>query len=359
MEWSAFDPQAGTAFSVRGARNLSGSRAARRRRVEPDRRDGLVPLPGWLLAASPSLPFDVFIVADKGPILYAARGAPSEPLERRLAGGLGLWAAPLTPDRYVSLLVGAIARSADPHLGSPPERAQRIRRGLRTLIDLAGGGETGLHRVVGSDAEARRAASAGVIAAAGIIGPLLEDDQLARSLLAVGGEGVPTDPAVERSIDGAIYAVLLSRRVARRFDDAVAWPFLAAMLLRDLSILRRAPSSGLLERHPLDAAALLRPFLGRHPMALGAVARHHERPDGSGYPNRLGIDELNDLDVVGAAADAIAGALPRIGMGSLRSTEALAITRFVIGRRFPAEITAAVEGLVVEFGPIGGRQRPA
>jgi HD-GYP domain-containing protein (c-di-GMP phosphodiesterase class II) len=47
-----------------------------------------------------------------------------------------------------------------------------------------------------------------------------------------------------------------------------------------------------IRRHPVDGDALLRDLGGFSPAVLRLVRHHHERLDGSGYPDRLAADEL-------------------------------------------------------------------
>ena len=54
------------------------------------------------------------------------------------------------------------------------------------------------------------------------------------------------------------------------------------------------------ERHPLRSYEILKDFKGLDPMVLIAIAQHHERRGGVGYPNQLSIGEIHRLsEIVG------------------------------------------------------------
>lgn len=310
-------------------------------------------------------PADLFVVGSSKPVLYAPRGAPTASLRDRLARGLVLWSEPLASDRLVSILLAVLAQAVDDRFGPPATRGHRVRRLLVAVYDVAREGSSGEPQARQAPTptgivRARQAAAAGLVGAASIVEPLVSDPTLVRAVLSAQS-GVPSPPtAVERSIDGAFYARLLAARLGLLgADSSMGRLLLAGMFVRDLSTLgvaRRHPLSG---RHPLDAADLLAEIVGRESAGVRLVARHHERPDGTGYPRGLGGAELTDLDLVAAAADALVGALPPTGPAVRSPAEALAMVRFVMGRRFPAEITKAVGEIVAEFGPSRSPQRPA
>ena len=348
---------------VHGSRTATSATAGRRSRPrtiasgEPTATAGLVPLPASLLAASPWSPTDTFVLGPRGPILYAPRGAPTEPLLDRLARGLVLWGAPVTADRLVPGLVSAIARAADRRLGPPSLRAGIVRGALRALVGLARGAGPATVAAPGETTTgARRSAAAGLVAAAAILRASLGDRTLVGAVVdGPARRGTPSDPIVERAIDGSCYAAILADRLAVARDPAEVDALLAGMLLRDLALAEASTPPGEATRHPLEAAATLRSWLPERATVIRIVVRHHERPDGSGYPAALRGEDMTDLDLVAAAADAIASALPPAGPAALSAREAAAVVGFVVGRRFPAQLAAAASETIAELAGSPGK----
>jgi diguanylate cyclase (GGDEF)-like protein len=120
---------------------------------------------------------------------------------------------------------------------------------------------------------------------------------------------------------------------------------------------------GIVERHPQIGYRMLE-SLGVHPMSTW-VLHHHERWDGSGYPDRLAGENIPLAARVLSVADAFdAMTRARAFRGQPRSTvEAVAELRRCAGTQFDPEV---VEALVAELsesrrdaavtGPAGGRR---
>ena len=53
-----------------------------------------------------------------------------------------------------------------------------------------------------------------------------------------------------------------------------------------------------LEKHPLQSATIMEAAGFMDPQMIKAIRQHHERPDGSGYPNRLPSKDISDLALV-------------------------------------------------------------
>ncbi len=53
-----------------------------------------------------------------------------------------------------------------------------------------------------------------------------------------------------------------------------------------------------LEKHPLQSATIMEAAGFMEPQMIKAIRQHHERPDGSGYPNRLPGKDISDLALV-------------------------------------------------------------
>jgi HD-GYP domain-containing protein (c-di-GMP phosphodiesterase class II) len=81
---------------------------------------------------------------------------------------------------------------------------------------------------------------------------------------------------------------------------------------------------GELIKHPLYSAAVLQKTDLLDAELISAVSMHHERPDGSGYPNRLGAPLLSETAGLLAIADGFAARrLPKAWRGSMSQREAL------------------------------------
>lgn len=59
----------------------------------------------------------------------------------------------------------------------------------------------------------------------------------------------------------------------------------------------------IIRRHPLDGYDILRKTPGLGPIPLDITLHHHERRDGSGYPDRLGGDDISELAQMAAIVD--------------------------------------------------------
>ncbi len=326
----------------------------------------LVPVPAWLLSSVDAIPVDLFVLGRGRPILYATRGAPTRPLRDRLARGLLLWSEPLRADRLISTILAGLARGVGDRLAPPAARGQVVRDALRALYDVAW---AALSRephdptsgASSSERAGTRAIVAGLVAAADLVGPLLEDPSGLRAVLE--SRRAPQGPVAtvaDRSIDGALYATLLAVRLdILAPGERTGSSLLASMLARDLPLLALPPRRSSFEPHPLEAAEHLGAILGPHSIGVRVVARHHERPDGTGYPCGLSGASLSKLDLVGAAADAATGILLAGGIGAPGTSEAATLVRMALDRRFPGEIASALADIIAELGPARNTQRPA
>jgi HD-GYP domain-containing protein (c-di-GMP phosphodiesterase class II) len=124
-----------------------------------------------------------------------------------------------------------------------------------------------------------------------------------------------------------------------------------AALLMDLGMMRMpeeilksadllsAPQRTLLQRHPEYSAAIVRQMPGIDERWVDAVRQHHERLDGSGYPDRRRGAAVGPVARLLAVADAYVGIQsPRIYRPALSGRQALVeIDRAVVeGRLDPA-----------------------
>jgi HD-GYP domain-containing protein (c-di-GMP phosphodiesterase class II) len=133
--------------------------------------------------------------------------------------------------------------------------------------------------------------------------------------------GGPTVPAPARFV--AAHALTVAQVVARVAPQDYEWstrPAVAvvAALLMDLGMLR-VPAAVLAKSAPLDAderrqvdahpeagAAMIRGALPELGLVADAVAAHHERPDGTGYPHSKSGEDVPSLARMLAVCDAYA-----------------------------------------------------
>ncbi len=133
--------------------------------------------------------------------------------------------------------------------------------------------------------------------------------------------GGPTVPAPARFV--AAHALTVAQVVARVAPQDYEWstrpavPVVAALLM-DIGMLR-VPAAVLAKDGPLDpadrrqvdahpeaGAAMIRNALPELGLVADAVAAHHERPDGTGYPLATAGDEIPSLARMLAVCDAYA-----------------------------------------------------
>ncbi len=98
--------------------------------------------------------------------------------------------------------------------------------------------------------------------------------------------------------------------------------------------------------HTLYGVELLREVPGLPPETLEVVRSHHERWDGSGYPEGLGGEEIPLAARVFALADAFDEAAGEPSAGSRSRQEAVAALRSGSGRRFDPHLCARFLGLI-------------
>jgi hypothetical protein len=133
-----------------------------------------------------------------------------------------------------------------------------------------------------------------------------------------GYPGGPAVPAPARFV--AAHALTVAQVAARVVPSDFEWaprpmvPVVAALLM-DLGMLRvpaavlatagplTADDRRLIDAHPAAGAEMIRNLFPDAPLIAEAVAAHHERPDGTGYPNVLGGDEIPSLARLLAVCD--------------------------------------------------------
>ncbi len=118
----------------------------------------------------------------------------------------------------------------------------------------------------------------------------------------------------------------------------------------------------IVRRHPATGSRLLRELGGFHPAVVRIVHGHHERLDGSGYPDGLADDEL-DLETRILAACDVYDALisPRVYRPAWTHEDAVALLRRETGTAFDPRCVAALEQVLIrewaDRGPVADEQR--
>lgn len=135
-----------------------------------------------------------------------------------------------------------------------------------------------------------------------------------------------------------IHAALLVRMLGESagLDDASIDSLCGAALSHDLALLPQAAvlhrqaepiSPGQrddIDRHTLQAAALLEASGLQDPIWLDAVLHHHERLDGSGYPHRLDSEHISRGTRIVTLVDTYCAMIrPRAYRGAVQSKDAL------------------------------------
>ncbi len=116
----------------------------------------------------------------------------------------------------------------------------------------------------------------------------------------------------------------------------------------------------LILRHPRDSARLLRPYFGERVAEI--AANHHERLDGSGYPNGFTSDEVSFASRLLAVADVFDAMTTDRGYNRIKSDLEAAEELFALDQQYDRRITERLLTLVREGKlekPMGGNDEPA
>lgn len=165
--------------------------------------------------------------------------------------------------------------------------------------------------------------------------------------------GDSTDHGVRRSLNSAITAYLVAQRLG--WDGTAMELAFRVALTMNISMLRlqgelvrqRTPPSAAqraeLQSHPMRSVEMLSLSGVHDPDWLGAVARHHEMEDGSGYPS--GCTDVGDLASLARRADVYTAKLASRSHREAMSADLAGRQMFMEDPGHP--MTAA---LVKEFG---------
>jgi len=106
------------------------------------------------------------------------------------------------------------------------------------------------------------------------------------------------------------------------------------------------------EQHPVIGAKILAP-LGLSPEELAIIISHHEREDGTGYPQRLDRSKISDLVAIVTVADSYdAMTSHRPYRSSLKPKEAIVELRRGAGTQFRPEVVEALARLLDQKGAL-------
>lgn len=100
-------------------------------------------------------------------------------------------------------------------------------------------------------------------------------------------------------------------------------------------------------RHPETGVQLLRELGGFRPGVISLVRDHHERLDGSGYPDGLAGAQLTlDVRILGACDVYDALVSPRVYREAWTPTQAIAFLREHVGLQFDVKVVGAIEAVI-------------
>ncbi len=106
-----------------------------------------------------------------------------------------------------------------------------------------------------------------------------------------------------------------------------------------------------LEKHPLQSAQLMEAAGFIDPNLTKAIRQHHERPDGSGYPNRLTSEGISDLALVVSMCEVYTARIDnRVYRKPILAREALA--------HFYEQNDPRIKGLLLNFAKSIGLYPP-
>jgi hypothetical protein len=312
-------------------------------------------LPIGVLAVLDVLPFDIHVRHGDRSVLYALRDAIPADLLAHAGPDLDL-VVPIEHARpYRRQMLACLADAAGRTDRSVRQRARRIVTVLGPLLDpLVGEGEI--------DPDGLAAAAAGLAIVSRAIG---HDRELAErildrpvlALVRTSNRWVPgTGLELGRSIDAAIIAALVAPAV-----DAVPEIAALAAAARDVGRVRGLERTAAGRRHPLIAADLVAAS-GGTAAVTAAIATHHERLDGSGYPVGLAGDSIGPAGRAVALADGFVTMTRGVSPNhAIPAADAFRALRIVTRGRFDDRAVIALADVVAGTAPAisAGFQRSA
>ena len=297
-------------------------------------------LPVGVLAVLDVLPFDIHVRHGDRSVLYALRDATPGDLLAHAGPDIDL-VVPIEQARpYRRQILACLADAAGRTDRSVGQRARRIVTVLGPLLSPLVG-------EVEIDPGGFSAAAAGLAIVARAVG---HDRELAERILDRPvathlhgwGRWIPgTGLRLGRAIDAAVIAALVAAAVDALPEDAAV-----AAAARDVGLTRGPERRAADRRHPLVSADLVAAS-GGSAAVVAAIAAHHERLDGSGYPVGLGGDGIGPGGRAVALADGFVtmtrGTTPNHGIPAADAFRAL---RIVTRGRFDDRAVIALADIV-------------
>ncbi len=317
--------------------------------------EGFQPLPLDLVAELDELPFDVYVRREGRMVLYAVQGADPFGVLLRARDGLELH-VPLSNLAALRRLLLASLVQAVQGRGRPlPDRGRRTRTFATALIAPLFDGYGRLER----DTLATAHAAIDIVTRG-----LSVEPGLRRALLERQGRDDPSRERIlaDRALDALVYTVALTVcDESGRIQGTRLLDVGRATVLRDVGLARLpvvhmdrnrpldAVELAALRRHPTLGVDLLSRAAGEEPSYASLIAEHHERADGSGYPNGRRAGEFAvESQVVGLADAFVAVVSPRPGAAPYPLAEAIRILRFAMRGRFDDDLVLTLIGLLGE-----------
>jgi response regulator RpfG family c-di-GMP phosphodiesterase len=167
----------------------------------------------------------------------------------------------------------------------------------------------------------------------------------------VDGEGVVREVARRAGEDEELARLaFLARDMGKAFWPD--WLFERRLDEQDRAILYSHVTAGVRELERMPAFSAM-------PLVLRAVAEHHERWDGRGYPHGLRGPEGARIGQVVAVADAVSAMVrSRPWRPAMRLAEAVAVVQAQAGRQFHPEAGEWAKGLLSSCKTVPGAARP-
>lgn len=123
-------------------------------------------------------------------------------------------------------------------------------------------------------------------------------------------------------LDHTLFLMLIARRIAKKlsYDASQLYDLTIACLLHDIGELYCVlPTTNILSvehwhsimTHPIIGSSVVRQHMNYSEDVSKAILEHHERNDGSGYPNQLPAERLSEIGKVLIVAEAFSGMVRR------------------------------------------------
>jgi len=316
---------------------------------------GYQPLPLDLVATLPELPFPIYLQREGRMVLYAMPGADPRAILAQARAGLEVHIPTNDPGALRHLLLAMFARALESRSESMADRGRRSVALAVALLEPLFGPE----RRIEPEALVTGQAAVDLLSRA-----LAVDPALARAI--IGGHGSSGGPGrtsseaprfARRALDGLACAIALATTLDPAGFGAEGAGLLdlgRGVAFRDLGLprlgsvtagrrTRAGPGASAVHRHPVLGVELLAAALGSTPRWAALVAGHHERLDGSGYPDGRRGHELSRPVRIAGLADTFASLIAPEAWGGVRTAgEAIGVLRYGAHGRFGDDLVGAL-----------------